>query len=116
MHGICLQSQLFGRVYDLCSGMRCGDIASTSGAAKIVAAVYMRDLLSVTNQIFKDFFDLLSAKRNENEPYHSYEQKYPEKVVKFYSQGKYPDINNAPLATMLFYGSTIVEAQIIPIL
>lgn len=116
LRGICLKSQLFGCAYDLCSSISDDDIASDFCAQKIIPAIYIRDSLSVTSQVYNDLNQLRSVKRNATDSYKSYEDTFASQVAKFSAHVNELMIHESLLAMMLMSGSNIDDAQRIQIL
>lgn len=67
IRGICLKSQLFGRALDLTKGIADDVIASDQGIAAIVDARNKRNALSVVNEIYAYFIDILALHRRSKE-------------------------------------------------
>lgn len=81
-----------------------------------MAAIHIRDSLSVTSSVYNDFNDLLSSKRKTHESYQAYEAKFATQVAKYHAHGKPLAIHESILAMMLLSGSNIDDGQRIPIL
>lgn len=116
LRGICLNSQLYGRDYDLCYTLSDADIMDDDRASKIVAAIYVRDLVAVKREVYSDFNQLLSVNRGPSESYQSYENKISAQVAKISAHGKELAIHESLLAMMLLSGINVDDAQRIPIL
>lgn len=64
---MCLKSQFFRRVLDLCNGIPDDVIAFDRGVDHITAAMYKRDALSVASDVYHDFNSHLNVRRIQNE-------------------------------------------------
>lgn len=91
-------------------------IASETVVAAIVAAIYKRDVLSVVNDVYADFNDLLNGERSANETFKNYKARFDAQVSKLSAHGKSGSIHKSLLAMMLPAGSLVGESQRVLIL
>lgn len=66
LQAICLKSQLFERVKDLCSGVTDEQLVSEDAVSLIVGQIYKRDDLSVVSEAYKAFNLLLNNRRGSS--------------------------------------------------
>ena len=67
IRGTILKSQLFGRARDLVPSIAAEDLRSYMGVQQVVNAIYTRDTLTVLNDVYFDFNNLVSEKRGQTE-------------------------------------------------
>lgn len=84
--------------------------------AAIVAAVYIREPLSVTNTVLNDFNDLLGIRRKSSESFQNFEARFAAKVAKYHCHGTTRQLHGSIFAMMLLSTSNIDDTQRIPIL
>ena len=81
-----------------------------------VEAVYKRDALSFVNEVYADFTQLLGLRRGANETFKDYEARFSAQVGKLNAHGPAASLHESLLGMMLLAGSSVDDAQRIPIL
>lgn len=77
----------------------------------IVEAVYKRDALSVVNEVYDDFKELLHFRRGPNESFQNYEARFSAQVAKLNGHGKAASLHESLLGLMLLAGSLIDDSK-----
>lgn len=86
------------------------------GVAAIVVAANERDALSVVNEVYKDFSDVLSTNWEGNESFKNYEACFAAQFSKLPAHGNCASLHELIIGMMLLEGSAIDYPQGIPIL
>lgn len=115
VRGIVLKSQLFGRARDLVRSIDESLIDGDDGPQHIVDALHQRDALSVVSNVIKDFQALVGAKRNENETFKSFENRFQALTSKFHAHGAELALGEPILAFLLIHAAGISDHQRISI-
>jgi len=116
LQGIVLQSQLFGRAKDTVRKLAASEIASETGATKIVNALHKRDALQVVSEVFQDFISLLNFKRKGAESFKEFEQQFEALSAKFNSHSDETKLPEALLAFMMMANANLDSNQKISVL
>lgn len=108
LRGIRLLSQLYGRAKSLCQNITNNVLKSDAGVKAIVDATYKRDAFAVVSEVYADFLDLLSTKRNSNESFRYFEQRFEAQVAKFNCHSsKEPMLPDSLIAFVLMANANI---------
>ena len=91
-------------------------LVSEGGSQAIVDAVHKRDGLSVVNDIYTHFSELITTKRGDNESFENYESRFAAKLSKFNPYALSTRLCEALSAFLLLSNSHVYNAQKIYIL
>lgn len=80
---ICLKSQLFGRCIDLCSSNTTKQFTGEHFVDIDINVIYKSGGLSVDNEAYRHFNDLLSTRREDKESIKGFELRFPACVAAF---------------------------------
>ena len=116
LQGVVLKSQLYGRALDLARQVPDTTLVSESGVQAIVNAVYKRDGLSIVNDVYTLFNDLVSTRRSDNESFENYESRFAAKLSKFNSFASCTALCEALSAFLLLSNAHVDNSQKFPFL
>lgn len=116
LRGICLESQLYGRLKDFCKGITPKDLASEDVIYKILEALYQLDPISVVSEVFKDFINLISTGRPQNESFRNFESLFAAQLSNFYAIGDSIKLHESITALLLLNNAEGDDSQRISII
>ena len=116
LQSVVLKSQLIARARDFTGTMPKSIFVSKDGGQPIVDSVYKRDGLSVVNDIYMLFDELISAKRGDDESFDSYEGRFTVKMSKFNSYALFMRFCETLSVFLLLRNAYVENAQKISIL
>ena len=116
IRGTILKSQLFGRPRDLVRSIAAEDLQSDMGVQHVVNAIYKRDTLTVLNDVYVDFNNLVSAKRGQTESFRNYDMRFAALVSKFNAHGSSLQLPESITAFMLMSSGNIDDSNRVSIM
>ena len=81
-----------------------------------MTTVYKRDALSVMNEVYHEFIDVLNTKRGANKSFISFESRFEAEVSKFNSHSSLARLPDALVAFMLLVNANVDSSQRISVL
>lgn len=82
VRGIMLLLQLFGRTKIVCQNVPNHVIRSDRGFKAILNATHKYDAFAVISEVYSDYLELPTTRRNLNESFRNFEQRFEAQVVK----------------------------------